>query len=77
MKALATSILLTLAAVSPTMAQEPQRGPHDRLISDPYITQSGATVDKPGEPQGSAPTALDRGIRREDNKIDGSLCKGC
>ena len=77
MKAPAASILLTLAAVSPTMAQEPQQGPHDRLIRDPYITRSGATVDRPGEPQGSAPTALDRSIGRQDDKIDGSLCKGC
>ena len=47
MKALTTSILLTLAAASSATAQ------------------------------GSAPTPLDRGIRRQDNKIDGSLCKGC
>ena len=77
MKALTTSILLTFAAASSVTAQDARREPHDRLLRDPYITPNGATVDKPGEPQGSAPTPLDRGIRRQDNKIDRSLCKGC
>lgn len=77
MKALTISILLTLTAAVCTTAQAQQAGPHDRPIRDPYITSSGATVDKPGEPQGSAPTPLDRRIQRQDNKIDNSLCQGC
>lgn len=77
MKALATSILLTLAAASSATAQDQKPVPHDHRIRAPYITSDGATVDKPGEPQGSAPTSLDRNIQRQDNVIDGSLCKGC
>ena len=77
MKVLTTSILLTLVPAASAVAQDRQPGPHDRLIRDPYITRDGATVDKPGQPQGSPPTSLDRSINREDNKIDGSLCKGC
>lgn len=67
-------LLLSTAAA----AQTPQdQGPHVHPLRDPYIARSGATVDKPGEPQGSAPTPLDRDIRRRDDAIDASLCKGC
>lgn len=68
---------LVLAATSPAFAQTQPRAPHDQPIRNPYITRSGATVDKPGEPQGSAPTPLDRHIQKQDNAIDGSICKGC
>ena len=77
MRTLASSLLLTIAVISSAPAQQPQQGPHDGLIRDPYIAPTGATVDKPGLPQGSAPTALDRDIRREDKAIDRSVCKGC
>jgi len=51
-----------------------QRGPGVRA---PYITSTGATVDKPGEPQSSGNTRMDRQIQQKDNRIDSSLCKGC
>ncbi len=41
------------------------------------ITSTGATVPNPGASQSAGTTALDRGIEREDNKITGSICKGC
>ncbi len=41
------------------------------------ITSTGATVPNPGEPQASGTTPLDRGIEQQDNKITGSICKGC
>lgn len=69
-------LLLSTAAAAAQTPPE-QQGPHFRPLREPYITSSGATVDKPGQPQGSAPTPLDRSIRRQDNAIDGSLCKSC
>lgn len=45
--------------------------------SDPYITSTGETVPNPGQSQSGGTTPLDRGIQRQDNKIDGSICKGC
>jgi hypothetical protein len=47
------------------------------LLDQDYTTSTGATVPQPGVPQGSGPTALDRKIQQEDNKIDNSICKGC
>ena len=76
MRTTAIHLLLVLAA-SPAAAQDPQQTTRDRLLRGPYIAPGGATVDKPGEPQGSAPTSLDRSIQRDNDKIDGSLCKGC
>lgn len=60
---------------SPSKADEPYGDKH--LLRRPYITGTGATVDKPGVPQASGTTKLDRQIRRQDNKIDNSICRGC
>jgi hypothetical protein len=48
-----------------------------QLLDKDYTTSTGATVPRPGVPQGSGPTALDRKIQEEDNKLDNSICKGC
>jgi len=48
-----------------------------QLLDKDYLAPTGATVPRPGVPQGSGPTALDRKIQEEDNKIDNSICKGC
>jgi len=48
-----------------------------QLLNRGYLTATGATVDRPGVPQASAPTLLDRSIRRQDNRIDNSICDGC
>jgi hypothetical protein len=48
-----------------------------QLLDKDYTTSTGATVPRPGVPQGSGPTALDRKIQQEDNKLDNSICKGC
>ncbi len=48
-----------------------------QLLDKDYLAPTGATVPRPGVPQGSGPTALDRKIQQEDNKIDNSICKGC
>jgi hypothetical protein len=47
------------------------------LLDKDYLAPTGATVPRPGVPQGSGPTALDRKIQQEDNKLDNSICKGC
>ena len=48
-----------------------------QLLDQDYLTSTGATVPRPGVPQGSGPTALDRKIQQENNKLDSSICKGC
>ena len=47
------------------------------LLDQDYQTSTGATVPRPGVPQGSGPTPLDRKIQQENNQIDNSICKGC
>jgi hypothetical protein len=47
------------------------------LLDQDYQTSTGATVPRPGVPQASGPTALDRKIRQENNRIDNSICQGC
>ena len=47
------------------------------LLDQDYQTSTGATVPRPGVPQGSGPTPLDRKIEQENNRIDNSICKGC
>jgi len=47
------------------------------LLDQDYLAPTGATVPRPGVPQGSGPTALDRKIQEQDNRLDNSICKGC
>jgi len=47
------------------------------LLDQDYLAPTGATVPRPGVPQASGPTALDRQIQQEDNRIDNSICQGC
>jgi hypothetical protein len=48
-----------------------------QLLDQDYLTGTGATVPRPGVPQASGPTPLDRAIRQENNRIDNSICTGC
>jgi hypothetical protein len=48
-----------------------------QLLDKDYLAPTGATVPRPGVPQASGPSALDRKIQEQDNKIDNSICKGC
>jgi hypothetical protein len=48
-----------------------------QLLDQDYHTSTGATVPRPGVPQASGPTALDRKIQQENNRIDNSICSGC
>jgi hypothetical protein len=47
------------------------------LLDQDYLTSTGATVQRPGVPQASGPTPLDRSIEQQDNRIDNSICSGC
>jgi hypothetical protein len=48
-----------------------------QLLDQDYLTGTGATVPRPGVPQASGPTPLDRAIRRQNNRIDNSICADC
>ena len=48
-----------------------------QLLDKDYLTSTGETVPRPGVPQASGPTPLDRKIQEEDSRIDNSICKGC
>ncbi|MDR3463400.1 MAG: hypothetical protein P4L76_13895 [Beijerinckiaceae bacterium] len=47
------------------------------MIRGGHITSTGQTVPNPGVSQGDGTTPLDRGIEREDDRIQGRICKGC
>lgn len=80
MRSLALAILLAaapaLAATAQTAngAPPPQTG---RLLNQDYLTSTGETVQRPGVPQASPTTPLDRSIQRRDNKIENSICSNC
>jgi hypothetical protein len=59
------------------VAPELSKPAQGHLLDQDYQTSTGETVPRPGVPQASGPTALDRKIQEEDNKIDNSICKGC
>ena len=48
-----------------------------RLLNQDYLTSTGETVPRPGVPQSSGTTPLDRAIREQNNRIDNSICNGC
>ena len=47
------------------------------LLNQDYLTSTGETVPRPGVPQSSGTTPLDREIRQENDRIDNSICNGC
>ena len=76
--ALVVSFITATAAFA--QADGPARSPSASPSADPrsnYITGTGATVPHPGASQSGGTTSLDVGVQREDDKIQGSICKGC
>jgi hypothetical protein len=59
------------------VAPELDRPAPGQLLDQKYLAPTGATVPRPGVPQASGPTALDRKIEEENNRLDNSICKGC
>jgi len=47
------------------------------LLDQDYLTSTGETVPRPGVPQSSGDTPLDRAIREQNDRIDNSICNGC
>jgi hypothetical protein len=47
------------------------------LLNQDYLTSTGETVPRPGIPQSSGETPLDRYIQQQDDRIDNSICRGC
>ncbi len=47
------------------------------LLDQDYLTSTGETVPRPGAPQSSGETPLDRAIREQNDRIDNSICSGC
>ena len=78
---ISTALMTGVAADPQTdgglVAPELSRPTPGQLLRQDYITGTGATVDRPGVPQASGPTALDRAIRQENNRIDNSICYDC
>jgi hypothetical protein len=79
--ALAALVLAALTANGPAAAQyvapELSKPTPGQLLNKDYLTPSGETVPRPGVPQASGPTPLDRSLRRQDNRIDRSICSNC
>ena len=59
------------------VAPELGRPTPGHLLDRDYLTSTGATVQRPGVPQASGPTPLDRSIEQQDDRIDNSICSGC
>jgi hypothetical protein len=83
-KLMVIAALLAATAAAPVYGQdnrlvapELNKPAQGQLLDKDYLTSTGETVPRPGVSQGSGPTALDRKIQQEDNKIDNSICKGC
>ena len=59
------------------LAPELGRPTPGHLLIQDYLTSTGETVPRPGVPQSSGTTPLDREIRQENDRIDNSICNGC
>ena len=59
--------------VAPELSQ-PAPG---HLLNQDYLTSTGETVPRPGVPQSSGETPLDRYIQQQDDRIENSICRGC
>ena len=82
-KTLLAAITISLAATAGTLAQDRSAPTQDQPrnggagVRSGNITSTGETVPNPGASQSAGTTPMDRGIQREDNKIQSSICKGC
>jgi hypothetical protein len=59
------------------VAPELSRPTPGQLLNQDYLTSTGATVPRPGVPQSSGTTPLERAIREQNDRIDNSICTGC
>jgi hypothetical protein len=82
--ALTAAVFTALMAVSANaqngagnVAPELGKPTPGQLLNQDYLTSTGETVPRPGVPQASGPTPLDRSLRQQDNRIDKSICANC
>jgi hypothetical protein len=59
------------------VAPELDRPSPGRLLNQDCLTSTGATVPRTGLSQSAGPTAQDRSIERQDDRIDNSICNAC
>lgn len=81
MKILLLASSLVLASAAGALAQD-HAMPDDASsggagVRSGHITSTGETVPNPGASQSGGTTSMDRGIQKEDNKIQSGICKGC
>ena len=82
-KTLLTVITFSLAMTVGAVAQDRSDAAQDQPrnggagLRSGNLTSTGETVPNPGVSQSSGTTPMDRGIQKEDNKIQSSICKGC
>ncbi|MGA9850131.1 MAG: hypothetical protein WBQ45_21160, partial [Roseiarcus sp.] len=60
-------------AVAPGLSQPPPVHP----LHENYLTSTGETVPRPGLPQWSGETPLDRSIEQQDDRTQNSICSAC
>jgi hypothetical protein len=60
-------------AVAPDLSQPPPGHP----LHENYLTSTGKTVPRPGLPQSSGETPLDRSIEQQDDRTQNSICSAC
>jgi hypothetical protein len=46
-------------------------------LNSDHLAPTGKTLPHPGVPQASGETDLDRSIRKQDERAEESICKGC
>ena len=59
------------------VAPELSRPTPGHLLDQDYLTSTGDTVPRPGVPQASGDTPLDREMRQQNDRIDNSICADC
>jgi len=76
-----TALIASVAANAQSdggyVAPELSRPTPGHLLNQDYLTSTGETVPRPGVPQSSGTTPLDRAIREQNDRIDNSICNGC
>ena len=59
------------------VAPELRKPAPGQLLDEDYLTSTGETVARPGVPQSSGLTPLDRSMEQQDNRVDNSICTDC
>lgn len=74
---LAAAFAVAGSASGWTQANAPAADRGGAGVRSGNITSTGETVPNPGASQSSGVTPLDQGIKKDDTRIQSSICKGC